>query len=113
MWKQILGFEGLYEVSRDGHIRSKRGVLKPHRNAKGYLRVDLWKNNIREHRFIHTEVMRAFVGERKGSLVIDHINFNKEDNSLSNLRYITNSENVKLGLDRKKLNESLAHSLSK
>lgn len=60
--------------------------------SRGYLRVSLWKGNVGKAYFIHRLVMAAFMGE--SDLSVDHINGDKTDNRLCNLRYCTLAENT-------------------
>jgi hypothetical protein len=101
-WKDIPGYEGIYQASNMGLIRSldrfvtKRGrqvfqkgkILKLFINACGYMQTSLQ----RKTRTVHRLVMYAFRGI--SSLHIDHKNRNKTDNRLSNLRYVTRRVNA-------------------
>ena len=98
IWKDIKGFEGRYQVSNLGRIKSlawlgnegKIGFLKGWYNGKGYLCVRLDRS-----RSVHGIVAETFIGPRPEGLTIDHINKNKKDNRLTNLRYLSNTENVR------------------
>lgn len=110
VWKDIKGYEGLYQVSNKGRVKSlKRKVprgnyfysvneklLKDAPNTGGYLAVSLWKNNKGKTFSIHSLVAIAFLNHKpKGyELVIDHIDENKKNNNLSNLRLVTNRFNT-------------------
>ena len=98
IFKSIPGFDK-YEVSNLGSVRNKstNKVLKPHLTRNGYLDIRLFKKGLRKgKRFsIHRLVMSAFVGD--SPLTVDHINRDKTDNRLPNLRYLTNEENARLG----------------
>ena len=62
-------------------------------HTKGYKRVALYDlNGLCKHCYVHRLVMFAFFGE--SDLYVDHIDGNKENNNLDNLRYVTNSENL-------------------
>lgn len=110
VWKPVVGYEGLYEVSDLGRVRSlprkwvcgnggvkyhDGKILKPHNNKCGYLIVSLYKNGEKKIK-IHKLVAEAFLNHKSdisNRLVIDHINNDKKDNRLSNLQIITNREN--------------------
>lgn len=99
MWKDIPGYEGHYQVSALGNVRSLKGnhrnqcknrYLKPSIHH-GHKHVALCKENVVKHYLIQQLVMLAFVGKPKGK-VIWHINKIKTDCRLNNLKYITRSE---------------------
>lgn len=92
-WRPVVGYEGLYMVSDLGRVKSvprkwaKGGILKPAPDRRGYLRVDLSKNGKKETCRVHILVMRAFKGKCPTGHEVDHINFKRDDNRLSNLSY--------------------------
>ena len=98
-WKAVLGYEGLYEVSDMGLVRSVRNnrnsrsghILAPSRRSK-YLCVTLSKDGVRRSALVHRLVIAAFFGDANGRDV-NHKNGNKDDNRLANLEYCTKSEN--------------------
>lgn len=100
VWKDIKGYEGAYQVSNKGRIKSlprtttNGGVMKLYVNTwNGYCYVGLhFKGNYKSYR-VHRLVMNAFVGEMPDKQ-INHINGIKTDNSLENLEYCTASENL-------------------
>lgn len=94
-WKDIPGYEGLYQVSDLGNVLSSRfsgQFLKPNRHRDGYLKVYLHKNGARSVRFVHRLVAEAFLG--LSDLDVRHNNGNPSDNRLLNIRYGTPSENA-------------------
>jgi len=93
IWKDI-GIEK-YAVSNMGNVRGQDGIriLKPFGNGGGYMCVNIYNLSIRKAISIHKLVMEAFVGERPIGYEIDHINRNRSDNRLENLRYCSSSEN--------------------
>ncbi len=111
IWKDIPGYEGKYQASSMGRIkslsriiqgrnqfgsfewRSPEIILRPGRTGKyGHLSVVL--NAPRKTRLVHQLVMLAFVGEPPEGMYVLHSNGDASDNRLSNLRYDTQSENV-------------------
>lgn len=96
-FKEIPGYEGLYQVSDYGAVRSlKFGKVRYLRNVKtcdGYERICLCRDG-KEKRFsVHRLVWEAFVGQIPDGYEIDHINTVRDDNRLSNLRVVTSKEN--------------------
>lgn len=98
-WRAIPGYEGLYEVSSSGEVRSARNstnsragvLLKPQRRAK-YLGVTLCKDGRRTSHCVHRLVALAFLGDPIGRDV-NHKNADRADNRLENLEYCSKSEN--------------------
>lgn len=106
-WRPVVGYEGIYEVSDQGRVRSvdrvsrfKRTVrkvpgvvLKPLNHPNGYRRVALWKDGIYRSAFIHTLVLEAFAGPRPKDAEAAHNDGSKDNNTISNLRWASRSEN--------------------
>jgi hypothetical protein len=95
-WKNVIQFEGIYEVSDHGNIRSiKSGKLKKITIDKTTKRpfLNLWKNNKQFVVRVHKLVMEAFVGKRPESMECCHNDGNAFNNHLSNLRWDTPKNN--------------------
>lgn len=101
IWKDVVGYEGLYEVSNLGNVRSvdfqgkKRiRLLKQATIGDGYLHVNLCKNGVHKTGYTHRLVAQAFISNPERKPVVDHINTIRTDNRLENLRWVTQRENV-------------------
>ena len=112
VWKPIDGFEGLYEVSNLGRVKSldryvdnghgstrlaKGRILKPQLVMGGYLQVILCRNCKPSLFKVHRLVYEAFHGKRPEGMEINHIDEDKSNNSLENLNLMTHKENVNWG----------------
>lgn len=100
-WLPVVGAEGIYEISDRGRVRSLQWqggrrprplLLKP-RPVQGYLFVCLSMVDGKKW-FVHTMVLTAFVGPRPEGLLGRHLNGKLKDNSLGNLRWGTQAENM-------------------
>ena len=122
LWKDIEGFEGLYQVSTLGRVRSldkyidaknrnvdkvlKRGkILKPFYNQDGYLRVSLYKNGKRTDFFVHRLVAETFIPNPLNLPVINHKDEVKDNNYPYNLEWCTVKYNNNYGNRIKKVSE--------
>lgn len=99
-WRDIPGYEGLYQVSSDGQVKRLGGserckkdrILTQHLNNAGYFHVSLSKNAKPKTRQVHNLVTLTFFGE-PGDLWCNHKNGIKTDNRIENLEYVTPGEN--------------------
>ena len=95
----IKGFEGLYEVSNVGLVRSVRTgkILKNCLDKDGYCRVGLHKDGVQKNVFVHRLVAYAFIPNPNGLPEINHINECKTDNRIDNLEWCTREYNNNYG----------------
>lgn len=110
-WRDIEGYEGLYQVSSYGRVKSlnykrtkEERNLSPYGNGHGYLSVSLRKNSKTKKVLVHRLVAEAFLSDREEQ--INHKNGCKADNHVDNLEWCTQSENL-LHAYRNGLNHSL------
>lgn len=94
IWTEIEGFEN-YQVSTWGRVRSSHGILKPYENAKGYLKVGLFRNGKDHKKRVSRLVAMAFIPNPDNLPQVDHIDGNKQNNSITNLRWVDNDTNQK------------------
>ena len=111
IWKDIVGYEGLYQISNLGRVKSlkfgKEKIMNSLKNSNGYLSICLSKGGIQKRYFIHRLVALVFIPNPDNKPCVDHINGIRTDNRVNNLRWCTNKENQNFPLARK--NNSIAH----
>lgn len=100
IWKDIAGYEGLYQVSNLGNVKSKRKILKPIDGE--YKKVGLSKNGIQNTLYIHRLVANAFLENSNNYTHINHKDENKHNNNVNNLEWCTNKYNINYGNAQKK-----------
>ena len=117
-WRDIQGYEGLYQVSNHGRVRSldrigyqkhwqgglsryvhKGKVLKARKQRNGYMTVDLRRNGKFERFLIHRLVGSHFLEKPEGKNYINHLDVNPENNRSDNLVWCTQSENIQYAYD--------------
>lgn len=99
VWKKVIGYEDIYEVSEFGEVRrtdKKYGeTVKPYLTNSGYLQVYLRKPNFkRKHKYIHKIVAEAYIPNPSKLKTVNHKDGNKKNNAVSNLEWVTRSQNV-------------------
>lgn len=113
IWKDIKGFEGVYQVSNTGKVRrlifknnrvvkDKVREMKPTDNGNGYLIVSLQNCNKRKNYYVHRLVAEAFCNKSNNSSVVNHKDYNKYNNTAENLEWCTQKLNVIYSSERMK-----------
>lgn len=103
-WRDIEGYEGFYQVSNLGRVRSltrpihnymKPGkVLAQHDNGHSYVSVGLHKPGmVNKHAYVHRLVAKAFIPNPDNLPEVNHKDFNKKNNTVENLEWVTSSDN--------------------
>ena len=127
-WRDIAGYEGLYQVSNMGRVKSlertvtrkngrklsvKEWILKPETIHNGYLRVALEDSGKRKRFLIHRLVCEAFLENPKNKPEVNHINEDKSDNRACNLEWVTKEENINHGTRNARVGKAVSKALSK
>ena len=118
VWKDVVGYEGLYKVSNKGNIHSlerlnSRGrkcggrMLKPRHHAGGYLRVSLYENGIKKDELVHRLVLEAFVENPNNLPEVNHRDEVKDNNELSNLEWCDAGYNINYGTRNEKISKKV------
>lgn len=124
IFKPIKGYEGLYEVSNLGNVKSvckngkgigigksrKEVILKPIMN-KGYLRVNLSKNGVIKHFSIHRLVAEAFLPNPNNYPEVNHKDENKTNNTIDNLEWCDSKYNNNYGTRNERINKTRSKSV--
>lgn len=114
IWKDIAGYEGKYQVSNLGNVKSlnynrtgKEQILTPIKNPKGYLIVGLSKNCISKQHYIHRLIAQAFIENPENLPQVNHIDENKFNNRVDNLEWCTAEYNNKYGTHNERIFKTL------
>ena len=117
IWKDVVGYEGFYQVSNKGNVHSVARIdsigrkiggrtLKPRYHRDGYLQVILCKNGIRKNKLIHRLVLEAFVENPNNLPEVNHKDENKINNGLSNLEWCDTSYNNNHGTRNRRIGQT-------
>ena len=112
IWKDIKGYEGLYQVSNRGRVKSlwfgKENILKPG-SCRGYLHIGLSKNGEYKQYMVHRLVAQAFLSNPNNLSVINHKDENKTNNSIENLEWCDHKYNINFGTRNQRCAEKMTN----
>ena len=109
LYKDIKGYEGLYQISNLGNVINKNGKKKKlTKNADGYLRVSLSKNNKKKWFFVHRLVAEAFIPNQKELPFVNHRDELKTNNCVSNLEWCNSKYNNSYGTRLERFSKSIS-----
>lgn len=108
IWKPVVGMPDRYQVSNQGRVKSLKfkghkgfeKILSPNVDVKGYPAISVYVNGKHTIRRVHRMVAEAFIPNPLGKPMIDHIDGDKTNNNVDNLRWATNKENLTTDLAR-------------
>jgi len=96
IWKDVCGYEGLYQISSFGNVRrttekyKRMRTMKFMKSKRGYLRIMLWKDGIRKPYAVHRLVAIAFISnDCPEKIFVHHKNHKRDDNRVENLEWVT------------------------
>lgn len=100
IWKDIEGYEGIYQISNQGRVKSigygKERIMKPVL-CRGYLHVGLWKNGSQKWYFIHRIVCQTFIPNTDNLTQVNHKDEDKTNNKVENLEWCDSKYNNNYG----------------
>ena len=106
-WKAISGYEGLYEVSDLGRVKSlnynrtgMENILKPGTNHKGYLHVSLYKDGHVKTVKVHRLVAESFIPNPQGLETVNHKDEVKTNNTVTNLEWMSRADNKRYSANK-------------
>ena len=113
IWKDIPGYEGLYQVSNTGQVRSlgnnkskKTKILKTMADTKGYKRLTLYKNSKKKTYKVHRLVAQAFIPNPNDLPEVNHKDENKANNAVWNLEWCTHEYNMNFGTVKERVSKT-------
>ena len=107
IWKDVLDYEGLYQVSNFGRVKSNWKILSPADNGNGYKHIVLTKNGIQTDKLVHRLVAEAFLPNPDNLPCVNHKDENKSNNFIENLEWCSHKYNLYYGNALKKMTKQV------
>ena len=116
IFKDIEGYENLYQISNLGNVKSlgngnsnnsKEKILKPTKDKKGYLTVDLYKDGKRKIYKVHRLVAKVFIENPNNLPQVNHKDEDKTNNAVENLEFCDAKYNINYGTRNEKISKQL------
>ena len=112
IWKEMSGFEDMYEISNLSNIRNKKTkrLIKQFKNRHGYVTARIYKDGVGTTRTVHRLVAKTFIPNPENLPEVNHKDENKSNNVVSNLEWCTRIYNVYYGtgLERREASHAIA-----
>ena len=114
-WRDIKGYEGRYQVSNLGRVKSlkdrygnyREKILNPRNSIQGYLDISLYKNGVSKRFKVHRLVAEAFISNINNYSQVNHKDENKQNNRVENLEWCTSKYNANYGTRNKRHSEKM------
>lgn len=127
IWKDIEGYEGLYQISDKGRIKSLQRISKFGKNKKilkerimtqkvtrfGYHTIRLSKNGKKNDYSVHRLVAKAFIENTNNLPQVNHKDENKDNNCIENLEWCSSSYNINYGNRNRKVSKKISQKVAK
>lgn len=98
IWKDIVDYEGIYQVSNYSRIRNNNGdIRKTKKNNRDYTMISLYKDGKEKTKLVHRLVAQAFIPNPNNLLQVNHIDEDKNNNNATNLEWCSNLYNRRYG----------------
>ena len=111
IWRNIEGYEGLYQVSNKGRVKSlkygKERVLRPGINSRGYYCIILCNDGVSKQFQLHRLVAQAFVPNPENKPQVNHKDEKKSNNCIENLEWATAKENINYGTHNERISRKI------
>lgn len=114
IWKDIKGYEDLYQVSNLGRVKNKKtnNIRKTYISKIGYYAINLYKKDNRKTTFLHRLIAEAFIPNPNNLPCVNHKDENKLNNNLDNLEWCSYSYNNTYGIGQENRKKALSKSLT-